>query len=255
MIGPKNYMRRTRRQALQIVCLLLGNGKMTPPANLVVVAPHPDDEVLGCAGLIAQVKANQGKVHVVLLTGGEKAHDNCCRVSPAEISRIRRHLAVSAGAVLGLSEGDFTFLDWPDGQLQSTILGDNDCARQLNRIIMSFQADALYCPHPFEGWPDHVAAEKLTRKIISGMEKKPALYHYCVWFWYSMSLRKAFSCDWKNKLTLDIKDVYPRKQKSISYYMQPCAPCGKPWSGMLPEEFLNAFTWDKEIFFKVDTNN
>lgn len=229
---------------------------MTLPSRLVVVAPHPDDEVLGCAGLVAQAIAKQGQVHIILLTGGGAAHKDCCenRLENILLDK-RRSLALAAGAGLGLSTGSFTFLDWPDGDLHRGILDDEGKASQLLKVIHSFSPDAILCPHPFEGWADHVAAEELIRKMVAGMVNKPTLYHYCVWFWHSMSFKKALSCDWKNAIALNISNVWDLKQVAINEYMSPCAPCGKPWSGVLPRELLKAFQWQKELFFKVDNKN
>ena len=251
MKNLKGYFRRIRQQALRMAGVFGGHGKMLLPGSLVVVAPHPDDEVFGCAGLIAQTKAKQGRVHIILLTGGGKAHENCCEVIQEDLLDKRRSLAMSAGAALGLSADAFTFLGWPDGNLQESILKDSEKARQLAGLIESFSPDAIFCPHPFEGWSDHTAAEELTRKAVAGMAHKPTLYHYCVWLWHSLSFKKALRCDWKNAITLDISDVWCLKQEAINEYMKPCAPCGKSWSGVLPLEFLEAFDWKKELFFKV----
>jgi N-acetylglucosamine malate deacetylase 1 len=40
--------------------------------KLLVIAPHPDDEVLGCAGLIHRVKSSGGKVYVLIMTVGDE---------------------------------------------------------------------------------------------------------------------------------------------------------------------------------------
>ena len=39
--------------------------------TLLVVAPHPDDEIIGCGGLINKIKENGGRVYVLYLTVGE----------------------------------------------------------------------------------------------------------------------------------------------------------------------------------------
>lgn len=154
---------------------------------------------------------------------------------------------------IGLSKDSVVYLGCHDGLLpkrnDKCFEGEVD---KLSKLLDSFQPSDLFCPHPLEGWPDHEAAEALTRTAISRMENPPALYHYCVWFWYSMPLARAWRCDWKNALTLDISEVYEKKRRAIAAYMEPCAPCGKPWSGNLPKEFLKAFAWKKELFFKVE---
>ena len=77
------------------------------------------------------------------------------------------------------------------------------------------------------------------------------LYHYCVWFWFSMPLRKAWRCDWKNARLLDISDVYEKKRRAMDIYLQALAPCGAPWVGRLPRQFLKAFEWRRELYFRV----
>jgi hypothetical protein len=67
-----------------------------------------------------------------------------------------------------------------------------------------------------------------------------------------MPLRKALRIDWCRARLLDIRDVYEHKQAAIDEYLRPCAPCGNPWSGVLPREFINAFKWKKELFFEAD---
>jgi LmbE family N-acetylglucosaminyl deacetylase len=246
----KGYFCRFKQQALRMTGVCLGSGEMSLPGRLVVIAPHPDDEIFGCGGLIAHAKARQAQIHIILLTGGENAHENCCEVKEEDLSDKRRTLAMSAGAVLGLSSEAFTFMGWPDGNLEESILRDSEKLMQLAGVIESFSPDAIFCPHPFEGWSDHVAAQGITRAAIKCSKVKTTIYYYCVWFWHSMSLIKAFQCDWKNAFTLDIRDVYDQKQRAISEYMNPLAPCGNPWSGKLPNEFLKAFQWKKELFFK-----
>ena len=38
---------------------------------MLVVAPHPDDEVLGCGGLMSRIRENGGEVHVLVMTVGD----------------------------------------------------------------------------------------------------------------------------------------------------------------------------------------
>jgi N-acetylglucosamine malate deacetylase 1 len=141
----------------------------------------------------------------------------------------------------------------------------------MSEIVARIQPDAVFCPHPFEGWSDHIAAEEMARAALAevGGQRSGAvggqtvgrsgrwsperveLYHYCVWFWFSMPLRKAFRVDWRNAVALDIRPVWHLKQKAIQTYLEDLAPCGKPTCGVLPKDFLRAFNWKKELFFRV----
>ncbi|MCX5869809.1 MAG: PIG-L family deacetylase [Deltaproteobacteria bacterium] len=220
--------------------------------DVMIIAPHPDDEVLGCGGLIAQASRKGVNVEVIILTGGGASHDNCCGISQEEVKRERRNLTKEALKTLGLNSNKITFLDWEDGKLPLSDHPDFDTrVDELAALLARLKPANIFCPHPFEGWSDHVAAQEITREAIKRSNVKTTFYYYCVWFWLSMPLRKSLMCDWKNAVALDISDVYVQKQKAIKEYMGPCAPCGNPWSGVLPEELMKAFEWEKELFFRV----
>lgn len=73
------------------------------PARAVVVAPHPDDEVLGAVGIMALLAAAGVSVRVVAVSDGEASHPHSPTITPAQLAGIRRaeqHLAL---ARLGLT--------------------------------------------------------------------------------------------------------------------------------------------------------
>ena len=251
-IPMKSYFRLAR----QFLFMMLARKSASDNSftrKIVVIAPHPDDEVLGCGGLIAQAARKGVNVKVIVLSGGGAAHDNCCGISGEDVKRERRKLTTESLRNLGLRSDKITFLDWEDGKLPLHDHPDfGSKADELSKLLAQLKLVDVFCPHPFEGWPDHVAAQEITREAIKRSDGKTTLYYYCVWFWVSMPLRKGLMCDWRNAVALDISDVYAQKQKAINEYMRPCAPCGNPWSGVLPEELIKAFQWKKELFFKAE---
>lgn len=91
--------------------------------SLLVIAPHPDDEALGAAGLIQRVRAKGGRVHVVLLTSGDGfpegveaaagiAHPSASDFRGYGVRRERE--TREAMARLGLTAEQVTFLGFPD---------------------------------------------------------------------------------------------------------------------------------------------
>ncbi|WP_240051127.1 PIG-L deacetylase family protein, partial [Bacteroides salyersiae] len=52
-------------------------GSIEPKESLLIIAPHPDDEVIGCAGLIQRSLNKGNNVYVIILTGGEASHNGC----------------------------------------------------------------------------------------------------------------------------------------------------------------------------------
>jgi len=94
--------------------------------RLLVIAPHPDDEVLGAGGLMQRVKADGGAVRVVYLTDGEgypegvKAEDHVEAPTAKDYlgyGKQRRREARAALVRLGLADAFQTFLGFPDGGL------------------------------------------------------------------------------------------------------------------------------------------
>ncbi|MDP1922662.1 MAG: PIG-L family deacetylase [Myxococcales bacterium] len=77
--------------------------------DVLVIAPHPDDEVLMAGGVMAQAVRRGERVAVVLLTNGD--------LSCQRDGRVRQAETIDALAALGVSEENVRFLGYPDGHL------------------------------------------------------------------------------------------------------------------------------------------
>jgi LmbE family N-acetylglucosaminyl deacetylase len=96
---------------------------ITSATRLLVLAPHPDDEALGGAGLIARVTRHGGAVHVVLLTSGDafpeavEADEGIKSPTPADYRNfgvLRERETRTAMTALGVRLGAISFLGFPD---------------------------------------------------------------------------------------------------------------------------------------------
>lgn len=249
----RSSIRILRQCILRFLSRLFGTPFRGSLGPYLIVAPHPDDEVLGCGGLIAQTVALTGRVYIVFLTGGESSHDACCNLDRKAIKDARRGLFADAGRHLSIQVENVVFLDWGDGKIGREGHGESiNNIKDLAGSIRKLRPAAVFAPHPFEGWSDHEAAERITRAAIERSGVSCKFFHYCVWFWFSMPLRKALRIDWSRARLLDIEDVYDQKRSAMDVYLKSCAPCGNPWSGRLPKEFTRAFHWKRELFFEVD---
>ena len=70
--------------------------------NIIIVAPHPDDEALGCSGLIQRTIENGKQVYVVILSGGGKSHQGCCHIDESTLIASRHNLSRKVAEILGL---------------------------------------------------------------------------------------------------------------------------------------------------------
>jgi LmbE family N-acetylglucosaminyl deacetylase len=141
--------------------------------NVLVIAPHPDDESIGCGGTICRhVKRGNG-VHVVFLTSGELG----LKTLPREKAwAIREQEARDAAKVLRLQTTDFLRLpDW--------MMGDDPGAatRAVQPVIQRLQPELILLPHPGEWHPDHKACLPIVRGALHDSATQPRLLGYEVW--------------------------------------------------------------------------
>lgn len=213
--------------------------------NTVIVAPHPDDEVIGCAGLIQTLVEHGIPPHVIIMTGGEGSHRECCDVTKDEIKKERRTLALRAAETLKLPISHVHFLDFPDEHIHIS------CSEteKLGKIITELSPKSIFVPHWGEGMDDHIQAAKIIKTIVVG--KSVSVYEYCVWMWYY----NVWNLDFKSARILKMSPTqHLGKLMAINHYLCPIAPCGKPWSGILPKVFLSAAKWNRELYFQCKEN-
>jgi len=136
--------------------------------SVVVVAPHPDDEVLGCGGVMARYAAAGEKVHVVIVSCG--AAD---LYSDESIGQLRDELR-SAHEVLGVS--DVKYLDFPAPRLDT--VPQQKLADALRDAFQKAAATTLYLPHRADLHTDHRAtflASLVAARPVRGSTVKKIL--------------------------------------------------------------------------------
>jgi LmbE family N-acetylglucosaminyl deacetylase len=139
--------------------------------SVLVVAPHYDDEVLGCGGLLLQLQASGAALRVLFLTDGAGGVESIAdRVAYAAT---RRAEAQRVGEILGLAGADH--LDLPDGQLANR---SAEIAAAVRRALLSSRPDLLLVPSPLEVTDDHRAAFAAVHAVLHaerGAELAPIL--------------------------------------------------------------------------------
>ena len=142
--------------------------------NVLVIAPHPDDEAIGCGGALCLHAAKGDRVVVVYLTSGELGLK---QLAPEAARRVREREARQAGKILDVSRS--IFLRCPDW-----FVGDEheNSARALRPILKEQKPGLIYLPHTQEWHPDHRAALAVVRAALkrSGLPT-PVLRAYEVW--------------------------------------------------------------------------
>lgn len=140
--------------------------------RVLVIAPHPDDESVGCGGAVAKHTRAGDRVEVVFLTSGEAGGHG---QKPALTGPLREQEARDAAAILGLA--DLHFWRLPDGAL----LPDEAVIARLVGLLQVTLPDVLYAPWENDQHSDHRAAARLVLEA-AGMGFRPAaMWGYEIW--------------------------------------------------------------------------
>lgn len=243
----KNFIRKFRVQAVRLKTS--GLHDLTPSSLSVIVAPHPDDEVFGCCGLMQRLIAQGKRIELIIMTGGGKSHAGCCHIHEKELIRQRRQLTICAAKEYGLSQENIHFLDYQDGGVLESDSQTDKLSNLLQKLVDGQDDVSVFYPHKNgEGWSDHVTTSNIVSHLFDKISPNAKQYEYCVWFWFY----NCWKIDWHQAYLVKMnKKEHAVKLKAIDSYIEPKAPCGKPWSGVLPPVFLWANKWDKELYFRV----
>jgi len=177
--------------------------------RILVLAPHPDDEVLGCAGIIQQAQRLHLPVRIIFLTYGDnnewsfllfRKHPVLVPQAVRNMGTIRRTEAVAAARELGLLPQQLTFLGYPDfrtldiwyahwgkrppersmlTRVSAVPYADayrpgapykgEEILKGLTAVIRDFNPTKIFLSHPGDHNPDHRALYLFTRVALWDM--------------------------------------------------------------------------------------
>lgn len=141
-----------------------------PERRVLVLAPHADDEVIGCGGAVALHVAAGAEVKVVIATDGARGDarllqpnltDEARASIQKEVVRRRQQEALEASRVLGVAEPEF--LGAPDGALRA----DGEFVAQLTRIVAEFRPEMVYLPFVMDQHEDHWQCNHLLAQAVA----------------------------------------------------------------------------------------
>ena len=159
--------------------------------RLLIIAPHPDDEVIGAGGLIQRAAARGGDVRVVFVTAGEN------NPWPQRVMQrkwlikdedriawgaMRRAEAMDSLAALGAPEHAPIFLNFPDTQVaRMARQGDHRLTEMLRTIIREFRPSLLVSTSAQDFHADHRAVAWFAHHAIRGTaDNAPEIVTYVV---------------------------------------------------------------------------
>jgi len=154
---------------------------LTQAKPVLFLAPHPDDESIGCGGAIAAgIEAAQA-IHVLILTDGAASHPNSPTYPPDRLRALRAGEARAAVAELGLGADRVGFLGQPDGAAGR----DNATAEATVRAIIQYARDhaigTIVTTWRHDPHPDHQTAYRFGQQAAKELGIR--LLQFPVWGW------------------------------------------------------------------------
>jgi LmbE family N-acetylglucosaminyl deacetylase len=219
----------------------------TTTRSSLVLAPHPDDETLGCGGTIMRKRAAGTTVNVVIASDGRHSHQST-KLSANTLAEIREQEARRAGTILGLRPENIFFLRFEDRRLAANRGRLHD--RLLN-ILDTLNPEEVFVSSIIDNHPDHRILAQLARELMHARPDRFLLYEYPIWFWDPRVWRI------KELLALRVRIVRMeefriRKHEAIAgYRSQVGNPIGEPGWATLPRSLLRQCLQPEETFFEV----
>jgi LmbE family N-acetylglucosaminyl deacetylase len=190
--------------------------------RIIVFAPHPDDETLGCGGTIAKKIAEGYEVLIVIMTDGrfllQNGSETDSRLAPERVKEIRRIEVLNATKILGVPEKNVIFLDFVDGTLKEN---EKIAEEKIIMILKKFPPSEVYFPYEKDSHPDHKATNRIVQKVFEKLNLKPTTYRYSIALKFARvgpfieSFLNFFST---NVIYVDISEFLPLKKDALKEF-------------------------------------
>lgn len=236
----------------------------TATRSCLVLAPHPDDETLGCGALLSQRVRAGARVDVVVATDGRGSFASTT-LTPDDLAAVRHDEVCGALRELGVDGGAVSFLGFEDGTLSRHRA---ELAAQVRAAIEWAGADDLIIPLPVDGHPDHRALALAALQGVRDAGARCRVLGYAVWLakvdaWTGGRRGPGAAVDVAARLA-DVLVRLPTevvvdpgaahaKRRAVAWHRsQTTNLTGEPGWPSLGAEDLRRFVREDELFFVLD---
>jgi len=190
--------------------------------GVVVLAPHPDDESLGCGGLLAAARGTGRAVAVIFVSDGGASHRNSRRYPPPALRELRAAEGRAALAALGLPEGTARFLDLPDAAVPDRGPVFEAAVAAILGLVRAVRASVLLATWGHDPHCDHQAVHAMAAAVA---RQCPGLRHlaYPVWG-HTLPPGTMIPDGAPRGARLDIAAQLPAKRRAIAAHRSQTTP-------------------------------
>ena len=221
---------------------------LAPSQRLVVVAPHPDDDVLACGGLMAMHQARGGEVMVISVTDGEASHADSDRWQPPALAATRHQELLAGLQQRGVGQMAVHRLTLPDG----AIAGHAD-GLELELMTLLKSTDVVVTTWQLDGHPDHEATAEVASRVCKKIGCR--LLQAPVWMWHWAKIDDRL-VPWQNLYRLPLAPrIMAKKQAALAAHASQLDASSRPGGAVLDAAIVARARRTDEYFFTRFSGN
>ena len=234
-------MRRFPVAAIDVVC----------PGTVLVLAPHPDDESIGCGGVIARLCDAGRPPVVVVATDGAFSHPGSRAFPPERLRVVREAEAREAVRILGVPDERVRFLGLADGAAPVAGAGFEAAVGEVEAVVRRFGCSVVLAPWLRDPHCDHEAVQLMARAVV---DRSPGLrlLSYPVWGWLldgdTELAGEPKPAGWR----VEVASVLGRKRRAIAAHRSQTGSLivDDPDGFSLPDALMEACVTAHEFFIE-----
>ena len=229
-------------------------GAVAEWGRTVVIAPHPDDDTLGCGGAIALMAERGQPVSVLFVSDGAASHPGSVKFPPPVLRDLREAESREALRRLGVGEDAAVFLRLPDGALPLPGAAAFDAAvYAVGSALAELKPDTILLPWRRDPHPDHRATSAIVQAALQGMAHPPRVLEYPIWAWERADTNALPKQGEVEPFRLDINATVDQKTQAVAAHESQVTRLvdDAPEFCLLAPEMLAKFAQPWEVYLEV----
>ena len=220
---------------------------ITAGQGVMVLAPHPDDEVLGCGGLILETLRAGTTPSVVIVTDGSGSHPMSERFPPSVLKRLRAEETREAVTRLGLPLSHLHFMDCRDTAAPHAGNELDQAVETIAGLVAATKCRVILAPWRMDPHGDHLAVHRMAAEVA----RSSGLRHlsYPVWGW-TLPDDRELGCLRISGSRLNIAHLMDRKRHALQAHATQLGRVidDDPSGFVLTDEILDRFLQPFEVY-------
>ncbi|MCX2574139.1 bifunctional PIG-L family deacetylase/class I SAM-dependent methyltransferase [Pedobacter sandarakinus] len=220
----------------------------------LVLIPHPDDESLACAGLVATLRERGIQFRFILTTDGSRSHPNSVKYPAEKLAQLRKKELEEALTLMGMSPSLLTCYQCTDASMPARgDSGFSELVAKLAADLGNFKPDLILVPYELDPHCDHRATWQLLMAALEkGPISRPTIWEYPIWLYANAESSDVPKLKPGELRYLDVSSFNDLKRSCIAAHQSQVSRLidDDPSGFMLHEDMIANFTSGREYFME-----